>query len=419
ESCDVEFSSPKVIVRYGDPVNVTCHTNRTDIRATGWEASVGATRQDNSNSAVWNVSSLTVWDAEPKCYINFRADPKQCDKPLNLIIYRVEAGCDVVITPSSIFVKSGDPVRVTCSTNRKDFKAIGWNAPVSPVMKDKGGKAIWSVDNLTIRDAEVRCFLNLSAPPYHCEKKLHLFVYNLPEPTLELERGIHVNDTVNVTCSVKGQHPTNTTQRLLIPGLKLNLSSVNGKPVISNFKARKEHNGLKVICETHLHLPTATYRRNSSVTLNVSFPPVISPRLPVKPLITAGWSLESQLTCAADGNPRPNIRWFKDDKVVEPSKVMDWGDEGLYECVAENTHGRTRRSVAIVITHDYLPRIAGTSAVILVFVLIIVIIFYVIYYTKNKTGQYRIEDRKIMFTKQGVGLNGGTDHIVFTPLITL
>ncbi|XP_039626308.1 cell adhesion molecule 4-like isoform X2 [Polypterus senegalus] len=292
---------------------------------------------------------------------------------------RVEAGCDVVITPSSIFVKSGDPVRVTCSTNRKDFKAIGWNAPVSPVMKDK----------------------------------------DLPEPTLELERGIHVNDTVNVTCSVKGQHPTNTTQRLLIPGLKLNLSSVNGKPVISNFKARKEHNGLKVICETHLHLPTATYRRNSSVTLNVSFPPVISPRLPVKPLITAGWSLESQLTCAADGNPRPNIRWFKDDKVVEPSKVMDWGDEGLYECVAENTHGRTRRSVAIVITHDYLPRIAGTSAVILVFVLIIVIIFYVIYYTKNKTGQYRIEDRKIMFTKQGVGLNGGTDHIVFTPLITL
>ncbi|MBN3291351.1 COEA1 protein, partial [Polypterus senegalus] len=89
DTCDVEFSPARVIVRYGDPVTVTCHTNRTDFRAMGWEASVGAVRVEGSNSAVWNVSSLTVWDAEPKCYLNFRAPPKQCDKRVNLTIYKL------------------------------------------------------------------------------------------------------------------------------------------------------------------------------------------------------------------------------------------------------------------------------------------------------------------------------------------
>uniref|UniRef100_A0A8C4SZP9 Ig-like domain-containing protein n=1 Tax=Erpetoichthys calabaricus TaxID=27687 RepID=A0A8C4SZP9_ERPCA len=119
DTCDVEFSPARVIVRYGDPVTVTCLTNRTDFRATGWEASVGSVKQENSSSAVWNVSSLTVWDAEPKCFINLRAPPRQCNKQLNLIIYKLPENISI---DGPEVIEKGKKFNITCEV--KDVAPI-------------------------------------------------------------------------------------------------------------------------------------------------------------------------------------------------------------------------------------------------------------------------------------------------------
>uniref|UniRef100_A0A8C4SYQ4 Intercellular adhesion molecule N-terminal domain-containing protein n=1 Tax=Erpetoichthys calabaricus TaxID=27687 RepID=A0A8C4SYQ4_ERPCA len=114
QTCDVEFSPAEVIVKYGDPVTVTCRTNRTDIRAIGWETSVEPVEPKKSNSTVWNVSSLTVWDAEPRCFINFKAPPKQCDKLLNLIIYKLPSKVQITPQDSSTNMTEGRSYTLGC-----------------------------------------------------------------------------------------------------------------------------------------------------------------------------------------------------------------------------------------------------------------------------------------------------------------
>ncbi|XP_069051881.1 intercellular adhesion molecule 2-like [Lepisosteus oculatus] len=86
--CPLEISPQRAVVRYGDPVMVNCTTTQT-ARGMGWEAPVGATgMKTGAQSVTWNVSSLTDWTAEPKCYGNFLTEPKQCRKNLNISLYK-------------------------------------------------------------------------------------------------------------------------------------------------------------------------------------------------------------------------------------------------------------------------------------------------------------------------------------------
>ncbi|MBN3277062.1 ICAM1 protein, partial [Polyodon spathula] len=77
----------------------------------GWEASVNPVNKLNSATAVWNVSSLTVWDAEPKCYINCKSEPRQCSGKLDLVIYKYPESVSL-IAPE--FMKIGVESNITC-----------------------------------------------------------------------------------------------------------------------------------------------------------------------------------------------------------------------------------------------------------------------------------------------------------------
>nr|XP_015204689.1 PREDICTED: intercellular adhesion molecule 2-like [Lepisosteus oculatus] len=86
--CPVEISPQRAVVKYGDPVTVNCTATQIP-RGMGWEATVGSTgMKADVQSVTWNVSSLTDWTAEPKCYGNFLTEPKQCRKNLNISLYK-------------------------------------------------------------------------------------------------------------------------------------------------------------------------------------------------------------------------------------------------------------------------------------------------------------------------------------------
>ncbi|XP_041096295.1 intercellular adhesion molecule 1-like [Polyodon spathula] len=109
--CDVNIDPSRVVVRFGDPVTVNCSTTREDVLGAGWEASVNPVNKLNSATAVWNVSSLTVWDVEPKCFINCRSEPRQCAGKLDLVIYKYPESVSL-IAPE--FMKIGVESNITC-----------------------------------------------------------------------------------------------------------------------------------------------------------------------------------------------------------------------------------------------------------------------------------------------------------------
>ncbi|MBN3310171.1 ICAM1 protein, partial [Amia calva] len=232
-----------VVVRYGDPVSVNCTATRT-TRGMGWEATVGSTgmQPNSTQSLLWNVSSLTDWTAEPKCYANFQTEPKQCEKKLNVTLYKYPDR--VSVSSNTSVMDAGRPYRLQCDVQSiapVQYLSVNWyrggalihtknftrNSTRTPVnvsptllitpsctddgvqytceaelrlgpdgpqpnqseplnitihhMKTDVQSLLWSVSSLTDWTAEPKCYANFQTEPKQCVKKLDITLYKLPD----------------------------------------------------------------------------------------------------------------------------------------------------------------------------------------------------------------------------------------------
>ncbi|KAF4073716.1 hypothetical protein AMELA_G00246430 [Ameiurus melas] len=85
--CPAEFNDlvldpPELVVRYGNPVSVSCLSlsNYTDLN---WIVTLGNVLDPKNQT--WETDSLTNWEIQPVCYM---MDDVQCNKTLPLTIYR-------------------------------------------------------------------------------------------------------------------------------------------------------------------------------------------------------------------------------------------------------------------------------------------------------------------------------------------
>ena len=95
--------------------------------------------------------------------------------------------------------------------------------------------------------------------------------------------------------------------------------------------------------------------------LETSFPPIIINQPTAR---TARFFDKVTLTCSADGNPDPVIRWYKDGVALEgPQSVggvytideVKSEDRGTYHCQATNTRGNvTSNKATVMIEGDYI-----------------------------------------------------------------
>ncbi|XP_066565905.1 uncharacterized protein LOC136753572 [Amia ocellicauda] len=132
-------------------------------------------------SALWSVSSLTDWTAEPKCFSNFDTEPKQCEKKPSILLYTAAAVCPIVIDPPTVVVKYGDPVSANCTATRTT-RGMGWEASVgSTGIKTGPQSLLWGVSNLTDWTVEPTCFSNFDTDPKQCGKKLNISLYKYPD----------------------------------------------------------------------------------------------------------------------------------------------------------------------------------------------------------------------------------------------
>ncbi|XP_058863202.1 intercellular adhesion molecule 5 isoform X2 [Acipenser ruthenus] len=226
--CDVNIDPSRVVVRFGDPVTVNCSTTREDVLGAGWESSVNPVNEMNSKIAVWNVSSLTVWDAEPKCFINYNNEPRQCVKKLDLVIYKYPESVSL-IAPG--FMKIGVESNITCQV-----------LDVAPIryLSVKLYKGDEQLVNRSFTHNSTRFPVNESVPfpvtptradnglEYTCVAELQLELgepiknSSLPfrmlpidfeeQPILNVSENVEVNQPSTVRCELKNAFPPEEVQ---------------------------------------------------------------------------------------------------------------------------------------------------------------------------------------------------------------
>lgn len=86
-SCPVETQPQSAAVKILAPFSANCTTLSKQVEGMGWESSNGGTALTTGVSHTpINIESVTDWDLQPSCFINF-LNGSQCSKILNVIVY--------------------------------------------------------------------------------------------------------------------------------------------------------------------------------------------------------------------------------------------------------------------------------------------------------------------------------------------
>ncbi|XP_051573297.1 uncharacterized protein LOC127452116 isoform X2 [Myxocyprinus asiaticus] len=115
DSCFLEISPSRVVVKFGDPVSVSCVASRP-VRVLGWESIIGASHTQHDLSVQWQVDSLTDWIEEPICYGVFFTAPRQCEEKLNLVLYKLSTAIPVQVSSTLLIVpnRADDGAQYRC-----------------------------------------------------------------------------------------------------------------------------------------------------------------------------------------------------------------------------------------------------------------------------------------------------------------
>ncbi|XP_073696356.1 vascular cell adhesion protein 1 [Garra rufa] len=113
DSCSLEISPSRVVVKFGDPVSVSCVASRP-VRVLGWESVIAASHTQNDLSVQWRVDSLTDWIEEPICYGVFFTAPRQCEEKLNLVLYKKPDSVSISLVNHSSPVVEGREYQLQC-----------------------------------------------------------------------------------------------------------------------------------------------------------------------------------------------------------------------------------------------------------------------------------------------------------------
>ncbi|XP_034075869.1 hemicentin-1-like [Gymnodraco acuticeps] len=112
-SCEIEFSPPKVVVRFGDPFSLNCISTSNQIDSMGWEAiyGTGTGLQDGVSSVALKIDSVKDWKMEPQCFVNLE-NGVQCSETLNFTVYKMP---DFISQPSQMDpMVEGEKYRLQC-----------------------------------------------------------------------------------------------------------------------------------------------------------------------------------------------------------------------------------------------------------------------------------------------------------------
>ncbi|KAJ8251342.1 hypothetical protein GJAV_G00220310 [Gymnothorax javanicus] len=264
----------------------------------------------------------------------------------------------ILIQPSMLVVRYGDPVSVTCSVT-KDHLGMGWEASEGSVGINAGiHSATWKLKNLTDWKIRPKCFVNFktsAGPPIQQDKILNITVYKPPDsvlisvlnykgPMLEGEQYRLQCDVLNIA---PVQHLTvrwYKGKRELENKTLFNDASetpVNVSPTIL-ITPTSADDGEQYSCVAELNLGPEGPQPPPSITseplnITVHYKPFFE--CPKHVLLGEGESLDTLSSCSAKGNPSPRVTWRRDQSEFSSSTPLTRRDGGRYILNAKNTYG--------------------------------------------------------------------------------
>ncbi|XP_061686852.1 intercellular adhesion molecule 1-like [Syngnathoides biaculeatus] len=265
--------------------------------------------------------------------------------------------CPLTLSPSSLVVRFGDPVKVNCSSPMKGFSLLGWEVSLVAPMPTMESFLMWSVENMTewsispmcyaVSNLEGSCHLNLPVLVYKPPDSVSLSFLNHTGPLLERRR-------YTLRCTVRNVAPAGnllvTFYRSQTQLARRHSNVTEKTPVTEVFTlditARREDDGANYWCEAEVQLPrTGTQTRVAVASETVATTVHFGPQLlcPAKLQVKMGESLH----CEVRGNPEPSVIWLKDGRLVIAPMHSTRAHAGKYTVLAKGLFGQRNVTVEV------------------------------------------------------------------------
>ncbi|KAM4604254.1 intercellular adhesion molecule 2-like [Polymixia lowei] len=278
--------------------------------------------------------------------------------PITLLLFHIlesgsfeQEGCPLMISPSRLVVRFGDPASVNCSLPTMDFSGLGWEVPLATPNMTMDRFLVWRVDSLTEWSMKPVCFA-LADHGGQCVIVLDLTVYKPPD-SVSISYKNHSGSMLEgrlytLQCLVQDVAPVeNLTvtfykdETALGPpqsgndtkeGPATELFTVNITP-------SKEDDGARYWCEAKLDLgpegpQLPPVLKSQTLIAVVNFGPQFL--CPTKLQIREG----EALSCEVRGNPNPLVTWLRDGQVVAPPTYTSRRHAGNYTVSAKGPFGQ-------------------------------------------------------------------------------
>ncbi|XP_057698525.1 MAM domain-containing glycosylphosphatidylinositol anchor protein 1-like [Corythoichthys intestinalis] len=265
--------------------------------------------------------------------------------------------CPLTLSPSSLVVRFGDPVKVNCSVPMKGFSLLGWEVTLLAPEPTMDSFLVWKVDHMSEWSISPMCYAvsDLGGP---CHRPLPVLVYKPPD-SVSLSFANHTGSLLEhnqytLHCTVHDVAPSRnlvvTFYRNQTRLARLRSNVTDKTPVTEifplNIVAMREDDGANYWCEAELQLQLMTTKKPVTVVSEkVATTVLFGPQLlcPTKLRVKMGESLH----CDVRGNPEPSVIWLKDGRRVIPPTHSTRAHAGKYTVLATGLFGQKNVTVEV------------------------------------------------------------------------
>ncbi|XP_052404311.1 vascular cell adhesion protein 1 [Carassius gibelio] len=268
------------------------------------------------------------------------------------------------LTPLNPVIHVGKDLELTCeATNCKDNVTFIWEAALDKFL---GGESVSekNVSRLLIRNISFKhsdtVVCKATCPGKQLQKTTKINMFSFPEdPILPKIKSLIANQKQKLSCTVHNIYPLKSFKIQWLRGDKIlhekepddpTSDHVQSYSSVFSYTPSVDDLGKNISCKATLKLDSINQERTTTGEYGPGTITVSSNDTSVK----LGERLE--ITCHADGNPKPTISWWKlgeTEPELKNNKLTinnaTWSQAGCYFCKVSNDAGSQQMSVNVTV----------------------------------------------------------------------
>lgn len=291
------------------------------------------------------------------------------------------AGPCLLISPSSLVVRFGDPVQANCSLSQMGMSLLGWENIQRAPPATTGNFLVWSEDRVTEWSITPMCYA-LSDHGSPCQLHLPVTVYKPPENVsisfINHTGPLFEDHQYTLQCTVWDVAPLRNLIVRFFRGdtelVQLQSSNNTGqKPATETFTLditpSKDDHRAQYWCEAKLDLGPAGPEsppvvKSENITATLLFGPQIL--CPAKLRVREG----ERLSCEVRGNPPPSVTWIRDGLKTAPPTHSTAKHAGKYIVLAQGHVGGKYHTVEVEVITGSGTSLCSSRSVVLILLFI-------------------------------------------------